>query len=141
MVSYCHSVYACGSGTTRRTANQAFFTRSYLDTNDQISTEPTPSYRLLLDPAVQQQALTWASLHQDAKKRPTRTLALQNEGPSKTHQVEVAGIEPASFSTSPGLLRAQPAVFFSAPAVMQASCRRAQSLFDVPPGPATGPSG
>jgi len=42
--------------------------------------------------------------------------------------LEVAGIEPASFSTSPGLLRAQPAVVFSAPAVSQASRRQAQSL-------------
>ncbi len=98
-------------------ANQAFFTRIYLDTDDQISTEPTPSYRLLLDPAVQRQALTWASLHQDAKKRPTRTPALQDEGSSKTHQVEVAGIEPASFGTSPGLLRAQPALAFLSPGV------------------------
>jgi predicted short-subunit dehydrogenase-like oxidoreductase (DUF2520 family) len=55
--------------------------------------------------------------------------------------VEVAGIEPASFSTSPGLLRAQPAVFFSAPAVTQASRRRAQSLLDVPISPATELSG
>src|SRR5262245_39629730 len=55
--------------------------------------------------------------------------------------VEVAGIEPASFSTSPGLLRAQPAVVFSAPAVSQASRRRAQSLLDVPLNPATGPNG
>jgi len=46
--------------------------------------------------------------------------------------VEVAGIEPASFSASTGLLRAQPAVLFSAPAFTQARCRRAQSLFDVP---------
>ncbi len=35
--------------------------------------------------------------------------------------VEVAGIEPASFGTEPGLLRAQPAARFSAPAVTQAS--------------------
>jgi len=37
--------------------------------------------------------------------------------------LEVAGIEPASFRTSPGLLRAQPALLFSALAVMQASRR------------------
>jgi hypothetical protein len=49
--------------------------------------------------------------------RPTRTLALQDEGSSKTHQVEVAGIEPASFGTSPGLLRAQPALAFLSPGV------------------------
>ncbi len=58
-----------------------------------------------------------------------------------TNLVEVAGIEPASFSTSPRLLRVQPAVLFSAPAVTQASCRRAQSLLDVPASPATGLSG
>src|SRR5437764_319087 len=39
------------------------------------------------------------------------------------HQVEVAGIEPASFGGSSRLLRAQPAVVFSAPAVAQAPCR------------------
>jgi hypothetical protein len=55
--------------------------------------------------------------------------------------VEVAGIEPASFVVRTGLLRVQPAVIFSAPAVTQASCRRAQSLCDVPAGPVTGPLG
>jgi hypothetical protein len=55
--------------------------------------------------------------------------------------VEVAGIEPASFSTSPGLLRAHPASLFSAPAVLQASRRRAQSLLGVPTSPATGLGG
>jgi len=60
---------------------------------------------------------------------------------SKPPWVEVAGIEPASFSASPGLLRAQPASIFSAPAVLQAGRRRAQSLFSVPLSPATGRSG
>jgi hypothetical protein len=55
--------------------------------------------------------------------------------------VEVAGIEPASFSTSPGLLRAQLAVLFSAPAITQASRRRAQPLSVVPPGPAAASGG
>ncbi|MGI8493621.1 MAG: recombinase family protein, partial [Acidimicrobiales bacterium] len=90
----CHSVYACGSDTTRRMANQAFFTRIYLDADDQITAEPTPSYRLLLDPAVQRQALTWATLHHNGKKRPTRIPASQDEGSSKTHQVELRGLEP-----------------------------------------------
>src|SRR2546423_12520864 len=69
--------------------------------------------------------------------------APRNGGPlsSVSRLVEVAGIEPASFGTSPGLLRAQPASLFSAPAVLQASRRRAQSLLDVPLIPATGLSG
>ena len=56
-------------------------------------------------------------------------------------RVEVAGIEPASFSASPGLLRAQLALLFSAPAITQARRRQAQPLFDVPPGPAAGSGG
>jgi MFS family permease len=55
--------------------------------------------------------------------------------------VEAAGIEPASFSTSPGLLRAQLALLFSAPTITQARRRQAQPLFDVPPGPAAGSGG
>jgi DNA invertase Pin-like site-specific DNA recombinase len=58
-----------------------------------------------------------------------------------SHHVEVAGIEPASSSASPGLLRAQLALLFSAPAITQARRRQAQPLFDVPPGPATGSGG
>ena len=50
----------------------------------------------------------------------------------------MAGIEPASFVGDRGILRAQPAVLFSAPAVTQASCRRAQSLCDVLRHPVTG---
>lgn len=52
--------------------------------------------------------------------------------------VEVAGIEPASFNPKSGLLRAQPAVLFSAPAITQASRRRAQPLFDFPIAPVAG---
>jgi hypothetical protein len=48
------------------------------------------------------------------------------------------GIEPGSFRTSPGLLRAQPAVFFSALAITQASRQRAQPLLDVLACPVAG---
>jgi hypothetical protein len=47
--------------------------------------------------------------------------ALEERCSSKARMVEVAGIEPASFGTESGLLRAQPAVLFSAPPVTQAS--------------------
>ena len=52
--------------------------------------------------------------------------------------VEMQGIEPWSFGTSLGLLRAQPALLFSAPAITQARRRRAQSLFDFLACPVTG---
>ena len=43
--------------------------------------------------------------------------SLADVGWSKAIVVEVAGIEPASFGTSPGLLRAQPALAFLSPGV------------------------
>jgi hypothetical protein len=52
--------------------------------------------------------------------------------------VEMQGIEPWSFGTSLGLLRAQPALLFLAPAITQARRRRAQSLFDFLACPVTG---
>jgi hypothetical protein len=56
--------------------------------------------------------------------------------------VEVAGIEPASDGEGPGLLRAQPAMAVLSPGDHTGkSPSRAQSLFSVPSGPATGPSG
>lgn len=61
MAGDCQTAYACGSATTRRMANQAFFTRIYLDADDTIRTEPARSFGLLLDPDTQQQALTWAT--------------------------------------------------------------------------------
>ena len=83
----CQTVYACGSDTTRRMANQAFFTRIYLDVDDTIRTEPTRSFGLLLDADTQQQALTWADTRQNASTRPTRTLMHDVEGSSKTRGV------------------------------------------------------
>jgi len=59
----------------------------------------------------------------------------------KDVHVEVAGIEPASFNTKTRLLRAQPVAIFSAPAISQASRRRAQSLFVFPLDPVTGSVG
>lgn len=75
-------------------ANQAFLTHIYLDADDTIRTEPTPSFGLLLDPDTQQQALSWADHHQGEKKRPTPTLKHDVEGSSKTRGVETRGLEP-----------------------------------------------
>ena len=55
--------------------------------------------------------------------------------------VEVAGIEPASASVNPGLLRAQPATAFLGPDDRTGtSSSWAQSLFMSPLGPVTGPA-
>ena len=85
----------------------------------------------------------WGYIDEGSGPRPEPT-RISRMGGSEFREpplVEVAGIEPASFDGSSGLLRVQPAVLFSAPAVTQASCRRAQSLFDVPSHPVTGREG
>ena len=61
--------------------------------------------------------------------------------PDDTEVVEVAGIEPASFNSKTGLLRVEPVVLFSAPAITQARRRQAQPLFDFPIFPVAGSIG
>jgi site-specific DNA recombinase len=92
----CQTVYACGSDTTRRMANQAFFTRIYLDADDTIRAEPTRSFGLLLDPGTQRQARAWADAQPSAGQRPTRTLMHHVEGSSKTRGVGRVGLEPTT---------------------------------------------
>jgi hypothetical protein len=52
--------------------------------------------------------------------------------------VEVAGIEPASFDTETGLLRAQFVGVGLAPLIVTTRQRQAELLFDVPPQSAAG---
>ena len=68
----------------------------------------------------------------NTKPRPRKAGARVTPVRMGSQNVEVAGIEPASFSTSPGLLRAQPAVDFSAPAVTQASRRPGSAAVKCP---------
>ncbi len=92
----CQTIYVWGSQPTRQTANQVFFSPIYLDADDTIRTEPTRPFGLLLDADTQQQALTWADMRQNARKRPTRTLMHDVEGSSKTRGVETTGLEPVT---------------------------------------------
>ena len=74
MAGDCQTVDACFSVTTQRMANEAFFTHISPGGDDNIHTEPTSSFGLLVDPDPQQQALTWADPQRHAGKRPTRVL-------------------------------------------------------------------
>ena len=53
----------------------------------------------------------------NTKPRPPRAGASATPVGIGSQDVEVAGIEPASFGTSPGLLRAEPALVFLSPGV------------------------
>ena len=82
-------------------ANQAFFTRIYLDADDTVRTEPTPSLGLLLDPDTQQQALSSDDPQRQAGKRPTQTLMHHVERSSKTRGVVVPTIADLPTCSSP----------------------------------------
>jgi hypothetical protein len=92
------SIYERGDDETRRLCNQAFFTKVYLDENDQISADSTWPFGILLDPTAQAQARTWADEPAAyAGTIQTRPLMQFVAGLNFDHQVPLPGFEPATF--------------------------------------------
>ena len=85
----------------RRTANQAFFDKLYVTTDDQIDGQPGEPFNVFFNPDVQRLALHLLA-EDESGTQTSFVVGLNNE-----HLVEVAGIEPASLRDEPGLLRAQ----------------------------------
>ncbi len=98
----CHALYMSINDSLRRTANQAFFDKLYVTTDDQIDGQPGEPFNTLFNPDVQRLALH--PLAEDESRTQTSSVAGLND----ERGVEVAGIEPASSRDEPGLLRAQP---------------------------------
>jgi site-specific DNA recombinase len=135
-------LYRLATDNARRTLNQAFFHRLYLDADEAekepavAADEPTEPIAPLLH-VHRAGTRNSGSAVMDTAADTTSTLlatALAEPCSSNAAWVEVAGIEPASFNPKKRLLRAQPAVLFSAPAITQASRRRAQPLSGFPIG-------
>jgi hypothetical protein len=92
------SIYEHGDDETRRLCNQAFFTKVYLDENDQIRADSTWPFGILLDPTAQAQARTWADEPPAyAGTIQTRPLMQFVAGLNFDHQVPLPGFEPATF--------------------------------------------
>jgi len=113
-------LYRLASDRARRVLNQAIFTRLYVDAEDRFTRvhddEPTEPFAPLIAVHRAEQRESGGAAHlsntaADGGNRTTALLATALTGgcSSKAAWVEVAGIEPASFSTKTGLLRAQPA--------------------------------
>jgi site-specific DNA recombinase len=158
-----HGLYQRCDDEQRRLLNQAIFHSIYID-DEQITGHELKEPFARLHAVQNARGLTQSDKPDPGIPTPpqnaSRAVSDKGDGPaslsgveillagidsdpcsSKPHKVEVAGIEPASFGIEAGLLRAQPAVLFSAPAITQASRRRAQPLFGFPTGPAAGPAG
>lgn len=128
-------LYDGAADDVRRLLNETHFEKLYLDEHGVQSETKTPIAREFTDAVTTFEEAFKTKNRLSKRAEPvqeTETNSLQDlfkvPGSSKSVMVEVAGIEPASFVGRTGLLRVQPAVLFSAPAVTQASCRRAQSL-------------
>jgi site-specific DNA recombinase len=145
-------LYRTAKQRTRKVLNKAIFGKLYVDADEQgpfvAADELNEPFETVLMGrresrfsdllAEAERARLSADTSEDQTLADLLNRALTGQCSSKAAMVEVAGIEPASFGSLPGLLRVQPAPFFSAPAVLQAVRRRAQSLFDFLTGPATG---
>ncbi len=136
LLSDPQALYRASSLRARKVINKAIFGKLYVQADEQ---GPYVARDELNEPFETVIYARRASSFSEALEQAEARLAAGPEEPqalgdllvaalgspcsSKNPMVEVAGIEPASFSTSPGLLRAQSAVFFSAPAVTQTSRR------------------
>lgn len=95
LLAYCADIYARCHDTNRRLCNQAFFTKVYIDEDNELRVEHHRPFEMLLDPEVNANALTWAA---DANKARTSTNIDVGKGSSLVRGVELRGFEPLTSS-------------------------------------------
>ncbi|WP_436327144.1 recombinase family protein [Brevibacterium sp. FAM 27836] len=95
LLANCADIYARCDDTNRRLCNQAFFTKVYVEEDDELRVEYQRPYEMLLDPKINGNALNWA---QDSKK--ARILANDSlgKGSSLVPWVGPEGLEPPTLS-------------------------------------------
>jgi len=125
------ALYQAANRRTRKILNKAIFTKLYVDADEHglyvVTDELNEPFETLIY-ARRESSLSQALERQERSRLVARNTEPQALGDllvtalgtpcsSRNSMVEVAGIEPASFGTSPGLLRAQPALAFLSPGV------------------------
>ena len=88
----CADIYRRCDDTNRRLCNQAFFTKVYIEEDDELRVENNRPFEMLLDPEVNADALTWA---ENADKARTPALDSSGQGSSLVRWVPPTGFEPA----------------------------------------------
>lgn len=86
-------VYERCDNANLRLCNQAFFTKIYIDEDNQLCVENNRPFEMLLDPQINANALTWA---QDSNKARTETIQ-DGKGSSLVCGVEHRGLEPLTY--------------------------------------------
>lgn len=88
LLANCADIYARCDDTNRRLCNQAFFTKIYIEEDDELRVEYQRPYEMLLDPEVSGNALNWA---QDSNKARTPANDSSGKGSSLVRGVADGG--------------------------------------------------
>ena len=94
LLGNCADIYARCDDANRRLCNQAFFTKVYIEEDDELRVENNRPFEMLLDPEVNANALTWAA---DTDKARTPAIDSVGQGSSLVRCVPPAGLEPATY--------------------------------------------
>ncbi len=95
LLANCADVYERCDNANRRLCNQAFFTKIYIDEDNELRVENNRPFEMLLDPEVNANALNWT---QNGDKARTPANDSIGKGSSLVRGVELRGIEPLTFS-------------------------------------------
>ena len=93
LLTNCADIYTRCDDTNRRLCNQAFFTKVYIDEDNELRVEYNRPFEMLLDPQVNANALDWV---QDSDKARTRANDSIGKGSSLVRGVEPTGLEPVT---------------------------------------------
>ena len=91
LLANCADIYARCDDTNRRLCNQAFFTKVYVEEDDELRVEYQRPYEMLTDPEINGNALNWA---QDSQKARTPANDSSGKGSSLVRGVDLRGLEP-----------------------------------------------
>ena len=91
LLANCADIYTRCDDTNRRLCNQAFFTKVFIDEDNELRVEHNRPFEMLLDPQVNANALTWAA---DANKARTSASVSVGKGSSLVRGVDLRGLEP-----------------------------------------------
>ncbi|WP_422934992.1 recombinase family protein [Sinomonas sp. P47F7] len=93
LLANCADIYARCDDANRRLCNQAFFTKIYIDEDDQLRVENARPFEMLLDPQINADALTWAA---NANKAQTSAIDPSGQGSNLVRRVGPVGLEPTT---------------------------------------------
>lgn len=96
LASDCYTVYQQAPDSVRRLFNQAFFEQIYITDEDELQTEPTDAFAMLLDPSTQRAVRKRQMVGAGNVQTPARSYT--DEGLNLVPRVDLRGFEPLTSS-------------------------------------------